>query len=243
MPIDTITYAGTDYTIQDTTARTNATNALNLANQAVSDERKYRQAPPSFFWTNPENNSNNTYSEARGKDSYFYWSSFNTNTANAGWYPYGMLMQTTKAVTAGTLIDPGVNCTPTSIADKLGNIKTYVGSDDKLHFTNYDGADSVLNFSSFDPGNEIYLEADGSGKTITISNVKRALIIHYALGNEASNYHSAMKIYYKNGSNFTLRLQGGDYSRLSYSGVTANSVTLSYNPYGYPYHACLVYPY
>lgn len=240
MPIDTITYAGTDYPIQDTTARTSASNAMSKANEVDSNEIYNRQAPPSFFWDTPERNSNNTYSRARSVGSPFFWNSLNMSTTNASWYPGGMLMRTTKAVTAGTLINPGVNCKPYAISNFFDNVKTYVGSDGKLHYTDPWGADSALNFSSFTPNNSLSLEADGAGKTIVINNVKNAVIIHFSFG---TDYHGAMKVYWKWGSTLSLHSQNGDHSRLGYSGLTETSVTLTFNPWSYPFHACEVYPF
>jgi len=76
------------------------------------------------------------------------------------WSGYGnvdrrpILMMTTKAVSAGTLISwkPGdaanSNCALGSVIWNLTQKQqVYVGSDGKIHYRNIAGADSVLNFS------------------------------------------------------------------------------------------------
>lgn len=231
--LDTVAVSGTDYTIQDTTARTNATNAWNKAITVESEEHVNRQSPAAFFHTNPETNADNTYSGAHGAGYLFFWNSFNLSTANAGWYPRGMLMRTTKAVTAGTLINPGVNCEEYMLGTIFDTIKTYVGSDGKLHFTNAAGADSVLNFSSFDPfNNREYKEfLNGTATSATI-NATNAVIFTGYWGNEASGNMYGTKTFIKTGANVVLMTQQGYYERLGYTGVTKNSVTLTFNPYG-----------
>lgn len=134
--IETINVGGADFQIVDRTARNMAT-----------EEKRHRQDAGAFFWDRQEDNQDNTYIKSYPAGQPFLWKSFNTSTPDASWYPNGMFMQTTRAVSAGTLIRPGVNCQPRTMEDLMSNIRLYVGSDGKLHFTDYRGADSALNFS------------------------------------------------------------------------------------------------
>ena len=105
------------------------------------------------------------------------------------------------------------------------------------------GASTFSPFGNFDPMNARHLVGDGG--PIVINNVKRALIIHYSFDSEygAVAYRGAMKIYYKDGNNFTLRSQQGDHTRLGYSGVTDSSVTLTFDSWGILLHQCFVFEY
>lgn len=61
----------------------------------------------------------------------------------------GVLYYTSATIAAGDTLAEGTNLTAaTNIGKMLSNIKTYVGSDSKLHFRDATGADSVLPFSS-----------------------------------------------------------------------------------------------
>lgn len=61
----------------------------------------------------------------------------------------GVLYYTTTTVAAGATWAVGTNLVAaTNLGQMLRNIKTYVGTDSKLHFTDATGADSVLNFSN-----------------------------------------------------------------------------------------------
>ena len=61
----------------------------------------------------------------------------------------GSLYYTKATITAGSTLSTATNLTAAAnLGAMIRNIKTYVGTDSKLHFTDATGADSVLPFSS-----------------------------------------------------------------------------------------------
>lgn len=142
--INTINVGGADYAIVDDYARRTADGA--------EESIRYRTIDPgAWYGYASQANKDNKYDFAMPKGHPFQWSSWNPSTIPAGyvddWVCRGGMMKTTKAVTAGEMIIPGVNCEKQTISDHLDLISVYAGSDSKLHYRNWLGADSVINFS------------------------------------------------------------------------------------------------
>lgn len=117
--IDTINVGGLDYSIEDSTARDQATSAVTVSAYVENGNTASRAYP---VLGTPVN-----------------WK--------------GSLYYTTATIAQGATLSASNLTAAANIGQMLTNIKTYVGSDSKLHFTDATGADSVLPFNSGLTGN------------------------------------------------------------------------------------------
>lgn len=116
--IDTINVGGLDYSIEDSTAREEATSAITVSAYVENGNTASRAYP---VIGTPVN-----------------WK--------------GTLYYTSATIAQGATLSTSNLTAATNLGQYLitrtNRIKTYVGSDSKLHFTDATGADSVLPFSS-----------------------------------------------------------------------------------------------
>lgn len=149
--LDTINVGGADFSLMDKTARETASTAKQQADATLTSLQYRTLDPGAYFGTGAQADANNKFTVALPTNYPFQWNSWNSSTLRAGidpeWLPKGGMMRTTKAVKVGDTITPGINCEKFTISQHLDLIRTYVGSDDKLHYRDWLGADSVLNFS------------------------------------------------------------------------------------------------
>lgn len=112
--IDTVNVGGLDYSIEDSTARADATTAITISAYVENGNTASRAYP--------------------------------TVGTPVNWK--GSLYYTTATITQGATLSSSNLTAAANIGAMLKNIKTYVGSDSKLHFTDATGADTALNFSN-----------------------------------------------------------------------------------------------
>ena len=112
--IDTVNVGGLDYSIEDSTARADATSAMTVSAYVENGNTASRAYP--------------------------------TLGTPINWK--GTLHYTTATIAQGATLSASNLAAATNIGVMLSNIKTYVGQDSKLHFTDATGADTALNFSN-----------------------------------------------------------------------------------------------
>ncbi len=154
----------------------------------------------------------------------------------------GTLYYTKTAVAKGATWVVGTNLTAaTNLGKLMRNIKTYVGGDGKLHFTDLTGADTALNFSSGGDGEPFvyraYAGTAGQGSTVSVSlssfkNGEKICIVACSAGQN----------YTVNTPGITVACQctgysnGGYYDKWIFGTVTDNTKSVSItNQAGYNY--------
>lgn len=124
--IDTINVGGLDYDIEDATAREQATSAISVSayvENGNTASRAYPTVGTPINW----------------KGSLYY-----TTATIAQGATLASGTNLAAAANLGQYLMTNVNNVQTS----ANRIRTYVGSDSKLHFTDATGADTALNFST-----------------------------------------------------------------------------------------------
>ena len=123
---------------------------------------------------------------------------YSTTSSNANNINYDNTLSGLTAVTAQEAIDELTENVST-LNDSLGQVKTYVGSDGKLHFVDASGADTVLPFNGLDSLNMLIIWYDRySGFWFNAEIIKGVLKVttdrNVAPTNGSSKYYLDNKI-------------------------------------------------
>lgn len=109
----------------------------------------------------------------------------------------GTLYYTKTTVAKGATWTVGTNLTAaTNLGKLVRNIKTYVGSDSKLHFVDLTGADTALNFSPSTPSTlhwYKYFISNSAAAKITDANVGDIIILCPYNWSSADSYNTLTK--------------------------------------------------
>lgn len=138
----------------------------------------------------------------------------------------GSLYYTKATITAGSTLSTATNLTAAAnLGAMIRNIKTYVGSDSKLHFTDATGADSVLPFSGSEASTiTISLKGTTRGVSFKLSTygvISLAMIAVVEVPNGYSNGYYCKDIY-QNKVIVNVAAGGGGTKNLTVSGDNVN---------------------